>query len=57
MEYIISEEYFKTKVIHIPLFHINEAVFVNNRIKGKINTNLTNFYADLGELYIGYSGE
>ena len=51
------EEYFKTKVIHIPLFHINEAVFVNNRIKGKINTNLTNFYADLGELYIGYSGE
>lgn len=48
------EEYFKTNVIQIPLFHINDAIFVNNRIKGKIKTNLTNFYADFGELYIDY---
>lgn len=46
------KEYFNTNAVQIPLFFTNEAVFVNSRIKGKIKTNLTNFYADFGELYI-----
>lgn len=48
------EEYFRTNVIQIPLFHANDAILVNKRLKGKIKTNLTNFYADFGELYIDY---
>ena len=47
-------KFYKTNVISIPLFHLNDAIFVNKRIKGKIKTNLTNFYADFGELYIEY---
>jgi len=45
-------DFFKTNAIQVPLFFTNEAIFVNSRIKGKIKTNLTNFYADFGELYI-----
>ena len=45
-------DYFKANAVQIPLFFSNEAIFVNSRIKGKIKTNLTNFYADFGELYI-----
>jgi len=46
------KEYFNANAVQLPLFFTNEAIFVNSRIKGKIKTNLTNFYADFGELYI-----
>lgn len=44
--------YFEDNLPQIPLYHINEAMLINPRIKGKINKNLTNFYADIGGIYI-----
>ena len=44
--------FFKENVPQIPLYHMNEAMFVNTRVKGKIKPNLTNLYADIGEIYI-----
>lgn len=44
--------FYDENVPQLPICHLNEAMFVNKRIKGKINPNLTNFYADLGEIYI-----
>ncbi len=44
--------FFTENVPQIPLYHMNDAMLVNTRIKGKINPNLTSFYADIGEIYI-----
>ena len=44
--------FYADTVFQIPLLHINDALLVNSRIKGKPNVNLTNFYADLGSIYI-----
>jgi len=44
--------FYRENVFEIPLVHINDALLVNSRIKGKPNVNLTNFYADLGGIYI-----
>ena len=44
--------FYEENVPQIPLFHINEALFVSSRIKGKITPNLTNLFSDLGEIYI-----
>ncbi len=44
--------FYRENVFEIPLLHINDALLVNTRIKGKPNANLTNFYADLGSIYI-----
>ncbi len=46
------KKFYDENLPQIPLFHKNEAMFVNSRIKGKINPNLTNFYADIGTVYI-----
>lgn len=46
------KSYFYANTPHIPLFHLNEAMLVNRRIKGSIRRNLTNLYADLGDIYI-----
>ncbi len=43
---------YKEDVPQIPLYHINDAILVSTRIKGKVVPNLTNFYADIGEIYI-----
>ena len=44
--------FYEKEVFQIPLAHLNKALFVNGRIKGKPNVNLTNFYADIGNIYI-----
>jgi len=44
--------YFEEKVPQIPLVHVNDAIFVSKRIAGKIEPNLTSFFADIGEIYI-----
>ncbi len=44
--------FFLENAPQIPLFHVNDALLVSTRIKGTIKPNLTNFYADLGEIYI-----
>lgn len=44
------KNFYDENLPQIPLFHINEAMLVNSRLKGKIRPNLTNFYADLGTL-------
>lgn len=48
-------DYFAANVLQIPLFHVNDAMLANLRVRGKINKNLTNFYADLGNIYIEYT--
>ncbi len=47
-------DYFAANLPQIPLLHMNDAMFSSKRIKGKIGKNLTNFYADLGDIYIDY---
>ena len=44
--------FYKDYVPQIPLAHINEALFVSQRVIGDVNPNLTSFFADLGEVYI-----
>ncbi len=43
---------YKEHAFQIPMYHVNDALLVSTRIKGKVTPNLTNFYADLGEIYI-----
>lgn len=47
--------FFTDNLPHIPLYHINDALLIGARIKGEVNKNLTNFYADLGEIYINHT--
>ncbi len=49
------KKFFDDNMPQIPLYHINDALLIGARIKGKVNKNLTNFYADLGEIYINYT--
>ncbi len=44
--------FYEVNYPQIPLFHMNDAIFVNGRIKGVLKPNLTNFYADIGGIYI-----
>lgn len=44
--------FYEANYPQIPLFHMNDALFVNSRIKGVLKPNLTNFYADIGGIYI-----
>ncbi len=44
--------FYEANYPQIPLFHMNDAIFVNSRIKGVLKPNLTNFYADIGGIYI-----
>ncbi len=43
---------YRDNAFQIPLLHVNDALFVSKRIKGKVNPNLTSFFADIGEIYI-----
>lgn len=52
--YTNFRNFFGDNLPHIPLYHINDALLIGARIKGEVNKNLTNFYADLGEIYINY---
>ncbi len=52
LSYNNLKKFYDENLPQIPLFHKNEAMFVNSRIKGKINPNLTNFYADIGNVHI-----
>ena len=47
-------KYFEENYPQIPLFHTNTALFVNNRIKGSITTDMTAFYNDIGDFFINY---
>ena len=44
--------FYEANYPQIPLFHMNDAIFVNSRIKGALKPNLTSFYADIGGIYI-----
>lgn len=44
--------YYTENVPQIPLFHIKDAVLISDRIKGTPNVNLTNFFADIGNIYV-----
>ena len=44
--------FYNENIPQIPLAHINDAVFVSKRIEGKVNVNLTSFFADIGNIYI-----
>ncbi len=44
--------FYEENIPQIPLSHLNDALFVNGRIKGAVKVNLTNFYADIGGIYI-----
>lgn len=44
--------FYGANIPQIPLAHINDAMLVNGRIKGAPKPNLTNFYADIGGIYI-----
>lgn len=46
------KKFYDSNLPQIPLVHINDAIFVNSRIKGALKPNLTNFYADIGGIYI-----
>jgi len=52
MSYNNLRIFYNENLPQIPLFHINDALFVSERIKGKPNVNLTNFYSDIGNIYI-----
>ncbi len=52
MAYNNLNRFFAENVPQIPLFHKNDALLINQRVKGKPNVNLTNFYADIGKIYI-----
>ena len=43
---------YKEHAFQIPMYHVNDALLVSTRIKGKVVPNLTNFYADIGDIYI-----
>lgn len=52
MAYNNLRVFYEENLPQIPLFHINDALLINERIKGKVKVNLTNFYSDTGGLYI-----
>lgn len=52
LSYNNLKQFYETNYPQIPLFHMNDAVFVNSRIKGVLKPNLTSFYADMGGIYI-----
>ena len=44
--------FYEENVPQVPLVHVNDAVFVSKRVMGKLNLNLTSFFADIGEIYL-----
>lgn len=46
------DAFFADTAYHIPLVHMNDAMFVNKRLHGSIKKNLSGFYSDIGEVYI-----
>lgn len=44
--------FYEENVPQIPLVHVNDAIFVSKRVMGKLNPNLTSFFADLGDVYL-----
>lgn len=52
MAYNNLSRFYRENIPQIPLFHKNDALLINQRIKGKPNVNLTSFYADIGKIYI-----
>ena len=43
---------YRDNAFQIPLLHVNDALFVSKRIRGKVTPNLTSFFADIGDIYI-----
>ncbi len=50
--YTNLKKYFLENVPQIPLFHTNTALFVNNRIKGTVEANMSAYYSDVGDFFI-----
>ncbi len=54
INYLNLIKYFKEYVPHIPLYHKTKALYINSRIKGSIEPNMSSYYTDAGDFYISY---